>query len=384
MTPSRAECDTNLIIVGASARAAAFSALRAGIQPVCFDLFADRDLFRRCVAQRLPACLYPHGLVNAIRRLPPDIPLLYTGALENHPDLIASLARERPLWGNRPDVLRKVRSPWYWTQLLRNAGLPAPRIARQYPSEGQRWLIKPRRSGGGARIRFADNHAHPTRDEFLQEYIEGDSHSAVFVASQDEVHLIGITAQLIHQDWLGAGPFQYCGSIGPVLLTDQTTEMLKRIGHALARGCGLRGLFGIDFILRENTPWPVEINPRYTASVEVLEAALGVRAIALHRNCFTRANDAVSSNALANVFGKAILFARDSLTFPNDGPWDEKYDGDFAPVYLDVPHPGESIASRRPILTLFAQGETFLDCFHRLQKLAARTEAFLVEAKQSN
>ncbi len=35
-----------LLIVGASARAAAFSAMRAGFQPLCADRFADVDLSR--------------------------------------------------------------------------------------------------------------------------------------------------------------------------------------------------------------------------------------------------------------------------------------------------------------------------------------------------
>ncbi len=36
----------HLLIFGASARAAAFSALRAGLQPWCADLFADADALR--------------------------------------------------------------------------------------------------------------------------------------------------------------------------------------------------------------------------------------------------------------------------------------------------------------------------------------------------
>ena len=38
---------------------------------------------------------------------------------------------------------------------------------------------------------------------------------------------------------------------------------------------GLAGWFGVDFILRDGIPWPVEINPRYTASVEIHELASG-------------------------------------------------------------------------------------------------------------
>src|SRR5262245_61077027 len=48
-----------LMIFGASARAAAFSALRAGLEPWCADLFADRDLQARCSVARIAPSGYP-------------------------------------------------------------------------------------------------------------------------------------------------------------------------------------------------------------------------------------------------------------------------------------------------------------------------------------
>ena len=43
----------NLLILGASTRAAAFSALRAGLAPRCVDFFADRDLAAVCPVERV-------------------------------------------------------------------------------------------------------------------------------------------------------------------------------------------------------------------------------------------------------------------------------------------------------------------------------------------
>jgi hypothetical protein len=43
----------SLTIVGASARAAAFSAARAGFEPYAIDHFADRDLAELCPAVRV-------------------------------------------------------------------------------------------------------------------------------------------------------------------------------------------------------------------------------------------------------------------------------------------------------------------------------------------
>src|SRR5688572_27693749 len=94
-----------LTILGASARAAAASAIRAGFIPWTADLFADRDL-REMVpdAIRCPSEKYPVGLLDILKEAP-DAPWMYTGALENSPNLIRKLMEIRPLWGNGPEAL---------------------------------------------------------------------------------------------------------------------------------------------------------------------------------------------------------------------------------------------------------------------------------------
>src|SRR5262245_29259757 len=93
----------SLIVVGASARAAAYSAWRAGFAPLACDLFGDADLRRLC-----PWSLardYPAGLVATASQQPPCA-WLFTGGLENHPSIVDDIARERPLLGNAGDILR--------------------------------------------------------------------------------------------------------------------------------------------------------------------------------------------------------------------------------------------------------------------------------------
>src|SRR5438874_1078580 len=141
-----------LLIVGASARAAAFSALRAGLRPWCADLFGDVDLQAVCPAVTVARRDYPAGLASVVAQAP-QAPLVYTGALENRPKLVGRLAKLRPLWGNGPEVLRRVRRPWTVEAVLRQAGLPCPRTwqGRRLPSGG-RWLVKPLASAGGRAV----------------------------------------------------------------------------------------------------------------------------------------------------------------------------------------------------------------------------------------
>ncbi len=139
--------DRLLLVVGASARAAAGSVLRAGWQPLAVDLFADADLQAMCPAVRVAR--YPAEVATAARSLP-DAPWMYTGALENHPRVLAALARQRRLYGNPVEVVGGARDPWCWSAAAQRWDLPVPELSRhggRLPHDGT-WLCQSRRGKG--------------------------------------------------------------------------------------------------------------------------------------------------------------------------------------------------------------------------------------------
>jgi predicted ATP-grasp superfamily ATP-dependent carboligase len=390
----------NVLVLGASARAAAFSALRAGLRPWCVDLFADADLVGRCPAMRLRGD-YPNAFLDMIDLGPPG-PWLYTGGLENHPHLIGQLAARRALWGNGRSALALARAPENIAPAARAADLPAPTVirgARRLPHLG-RWLKKPLHGAGGKGITFCL--VYPDLEEplvlssrgagvadtvlcsgeewvgpecYLQQYIEGSPAAALYVALDGETRLLGLTRQLIGEPWLGAVPFHYCGSIAPLEVDDGLRRRLERLGEELTARARLRGLFGVDGILARDFFWPVEVNPRYTASVEVLEHALGLRALSWHRQAFVADAAPPAAPDRSAVVGKAILFARADLVFPADGPWRDVLRSppppDDMPDFADLPHPGDAIDVGRPVLTLFVRAG---DVDASLAALMARTK----------
>jgi len=379
-----------VLIVGASARAAAFSALRAGLQPECIDLFADADLAALCPTQRLAVRGYPRGF--ATRDLfRTQGPWLYTGGLENWPALIDRLAAARqPLWGNRGDVLRRSHSPLVLQKVLQDAKLPCPAIHvvdRGVPGEG-RWVLKPLCGSGGLGIRFWNGDLSllaSKRRTFLQEFIDGESCSAVYVGMGDDAFLLGVTRQLIGLDWLHAPAFHYCGSVGPLAVAPLVRQRIERLGQVLARGLSLRGLFGVDCILRDGTPWPVEVNPRYTASVEVLEHAVPVAALSWHGRVFhsARFEQPPDVPSATSFVGKAILFARVRLTFPVNGPWEKtlafRGPPHDLPAFADIPRAGECIQKGQPILTCFVRAESETACFGSLRQMAEDLDQWLFD-----
>ena len=377
--------DEHVLILGASTRAAAFSALRAGLRPWCADLFGDLDLRARCPVMTIAAGNYPVCFGHIMDQAPPG-PWIYTGALENRPGLVRRLARMRPLWGNDATVLAAVRSPATVEKTLRTAGLPCPAVSfpgAAVPSEG-RWLIKPRSGSGGRGIRFLMNQpSSPDKPSvYFQQYIEGEPCAAIYVSDGAVTRLLGVTRQLVGESWLHAAGFHYCGSIGPLSLAPPVREAFERLGTVLARECGLLGIFGIDCVLPDGIAWPVEVNPRYTASVEVLEYAIGFSALAWQRYVFEHAAQPpfpLSDNC--RLVGKAILYAKTPLFFPADGPWLDilRLPGPVhhLPAFADIPPVGQQIREGRPILTFFASGHSIAACVADLQRTAADLDHWL-------
>jgi predicted ATP-grasp superfamily ATP-dependent carboligase len=388
-----------LLILGASARAAAFSALRAGLVPTCVDLFADLDLAARARVARVEGRGYPDNLKHAALLAPPG-PWMYTGALENRPELIAALVGHdeggsRPLWGNGPEVLRAVRDPFRVASCLKEAGLLHPRClpAHRTPPRKLRWLLKPSKGAGGRGIREWDADRRPvdaphesrtnraavnSKRFYWQELVEGLPCSAVFIGDGSGARLLGATRQLVGDAVLGAKPFAYCGSIGPLALEAQAEAQFAAVGAVLAREFFLRGLFGVDAVLGQGGVWPVEVNPRYTASVEVLEHALGLSALGLHRAVFEHGDlGAVSSgpHRACRSVGKAILYAKADVRVPDTRAWLDTGSVSALPHAADIPHSGSTIPAGKPVLTVFAQADSAVECYRELRESARRFES---------
>jgi uncharacterized protein len=375
-----------LLIVGASARAAAYSAVRAGLIPLAIDLFADRDLaaVARCV--RVPPAAYPSGIVEAADDFPPG-PWIYTGALENRHDLVDLLTRRRPLWGNRAETLRLVRDPLRVEQTLHTAGLPVPGVRltpHGLPLDGS-WLCKPYASAGGygiapLRALDQDDRREPTlgRRSYYQERITGLPLSAVFVGCGAGARLAGVTLQLVG---FPKARFAYRGSLAPWPVSAAVEARIAALGEVLNSAFGLVGLFGVDLVLDGDTPWPVEINPRYTASVEVIELATQSPLLAVHRAACEGDDLAISLPPRGEPVhvAKEIVFATGDVVFLEETPFDEHHDlARFeVPEAADIPDPGARFCDGEPVLTVFARGLTPDETLDALAKVRRRWESRL-------
>jgi predicted ATP-grasp superfamily ATP-dependent carboligase len=179
--------------------------------------------------------------------------------------------------------------------------------------------------------------------------------------------VLGLTEQLVGLRAFGVRGHRWCGNLVPPRVpAGELLDQARATCSCLASAFALRGLFGVDFIWDGERAWTVEVNPRPTAS---LEAIRGVNAFRAHlQGCAGKlpSVDAAGSGAA----GKAVLFATDDVVVGDSERWLER-------GVRDVPHPGERIASGRPICTVVAQAATPDDALAQLEEQAARLRAEL-------
>jgi predicted ATP-grasp superfamily ATP-dependent carboligase len=283
-------------------------------------------------------------------------------------------------------VLQRVRDPMLLAGVFRKRGLAVPavrtaQIADDEPnSEPRHWLAKPRASGGGHGIAPADSDlgtaAEPRRGWYMQEQIDGTPASVVFVAAAGSATLLGISRQLVGEPSFGAHGYRYCGSIlaaaGDAQLAHDSALVAgaRCLVAAVAEEFGVVGVNGIDFIAREGVPYPIEVNPRYSASMEVGVRGYGLSVFGvLARACASGslpAFDVTRARRGAGAVGKAIVFARRDVVAGNTREWLSDS------TVRDVPWPGEPILRDRPVCTVFAEARDGAACHAALVRRAER------------
>jgi predicted ATP-grasp superfamily ATP-dependent carboligase len=327
-------------------------AVRDGRRVIAFDLFGDVDLRRR--ADRVVTARGLAALVDAAVAEAPGA-IVYGASFENHPALVERLGERHALLGNTPATLRAVRDPARLGAAL--GELPFPRTTVTPPSSG-RWLRKPLRGGGGTRVRQWRGGALPA-GTYLQERIDGLPCSAAAVGDGRDAVVLGVTEQLVGQRAFGVRGFRWCGNLVPPR-TPVAPEQVHAICSRLARAFALRGLFGVDFVWDGERAWTVEVNPRPTASLEVIG---GADVFGAHlRGCADELPRVDVERG--GAAGKAVLFATEEVVAGDSERWLER-------GVRDVPHTGERIAAGRPICTVVAQAATPGDVLALLDEQAA-------------
>lgn len=375
-----------LLIVGASTRAAAWSAVRAGFQPVCADQFADRDLQQ--IAEVVSVQQYPQSLPDDLTNISADA-WMFVGAMENHRRVLAQMQQNVPLGhycGPGLESLSQLRDPAWLAKKLAPLGCYPPVILEADRGESRadldtrRWLRKPLAGGGGRAISIAPPDQPGDEPCYWQQFIPGTPFSALYLLAPGQAELLMLSRQWIGvEEATAPTPFTYCGSVGPWPASTEMTQQLTEIGATLIAGVDDRGLLGVDLVWDGRKFWVVEVNPRYTASAELWELTTGRSAVGEHLAACGVTGVNLQMPQLASqspgLLGKLILYADQELIAPDLRRFLGSRPLWSTPFLADVPQAGSTIAAGWPICTLFARGATAEDCFDKLSRRADRIRA---------
>jgi predicted ATP-grasp superfamily ATP-dependent carboligase len=180
------------------------------------------------------------------------------------------------------------------------------------------------------------------------------------VAANRLARLVGVTKQLLGVNSSGGETFSYRGSVGPLRLTPGQAQTWQRIGTALADEFDLQGLFGVDAVVdAQGDLWPIELNPRYTASVEILERGLGVATLGWHVAACRDRRLPAEAPAANGWHAKAVVYAPCDLRIGDEmaAAFERSNEGRAWPEVADLPVPGSIIRRGQPIVTVFAAAD---------------------------
>jgi len=212
------------------------------------------------------------------------------------------------------------------------------------------------------------------RGSYLQQYMDGVPGSIVFVAAAGRAVPLGLSWQLVGHAGFGTSGYRYCGNIltsagDPVFAHDAALfDAACALADVVSEEFGLVGVNGIDFIARDGVPWAIEVNPRWSASMELVERAYGVSVFPLHAQACASGRrpdfDVRDARRRVRASGKAVVFARTDVVCGATEAWLAD------PNVRDVPHRGEAIPAGRPVCTVFAEGADAAECYGALVKRA--------------
>jgi len=363
-----------ILLTGLSTRALAESAAASTHGFVTLDFFGDRD--QRDLSEGYSLLrdfsmpFSPEGLLEASRGLEFDA-LVYTSNLENHPEVVEALARGRVLLGNSPESIRQVRDWQVLRRFCRESLISFPPTL--LPGEEKeadssiRWLLKPACSGGGHLIEQWDGRPLK-KTQVLQAYVTGTPASVLFAADGQKSVVLGLTEQLIGENGFGVSGQRWCGNILPFAPQKSASIFagLERAVSFFTRQFDLCGVNGIDIIVDDGpdgTPawYFLEVNPRYTGAMELVEHAYGLNIFRIHMEAMVGKLPGFSllNRISGSYYGKGIVFAKQDITVPETGAWLEKR-------RRDIPFPGDVVDAGHPVCTVFSQGDDRKSCLSNL------------------
>ena len=267
MKSQREGSKTLLGLFGASCRAAAQSARRAGVDSVwAWDDFLDADLIS--IAEAIPLSEFRLEENKDQEPSLDGLPIVLCGGMENQPDLVQALIERGVQCGTNGLMLRELRSVVHWEKwaLESGVGWPESFFVSEYLkgdrkngvraaaiASGNRWMCKSTVGAGGMRVQRFDSLEAFVRDfkshrdslteeiertsfdqtTYAQRMVDGITIGVSYCASSDGVRIAGIARGIVKGEFVAPREFIYRGNTAPYPVPEELREALQRFGNVV-------------------------------------------------------------------------------------------------------------------------------------------------------
>jgi len=226
-----------------------------------------------------------------------------------------------------------------------------------------------------AREKFNTTGKKLTGKILVQEFINGTPISSSVLSNGKGAVTLTVNKQFIGIKKLNApGRFTYCGHVTPANLDPDITVRVSEISNKIISKLNLIGSVGIDFVLKDNKIYFLEINPRFQDTIESVEKSKNINLVEKHINAVNgelEVNVNLDINSLNWYFGKGVLFADRTIKIGNLSN---------IPEVHDVPREGTLIREAEPVCTISVSGKSEAEVMKKLyEKVELINQFFHIE-----
>jgi uncharacterized protein len=333
-----------VLIAGFATRHVAQSAFNAGYDVCSVDHFCDQDLawYTKDREKFSDLADLPDAIGRICRRRKFDYFVPTSGA-EMLPTTIERL-------GTEPGSVSRFMDKLDTQAFFESISVPAPRILAEgeFPA-----MVKPRSGAGGWRNAVIRNDAamaawqelYENIPNIRQEIIDGIPASVSCLATGSQAMAIATNEQIL-RGGDGGSAYGFSGSLTPSV--NPAGNEMQALAAWIAAESGCVGTIGIDFVIGNDGPVTIEVNPRFQGTVDTVEMATGVNLFSLHLGAcqgMLPTEPPVASQAAC----RTILFADRDITVTGDL-------SRFREFVSDIPWPGTFFEEEQAVVSVYGWG----------------------------
>jgi uncharacterized protein len=333
-----------ILVVGFSTRHVAASAARAGYDVGAIDHFCDLDL---------KICSFACSRFEELGELPRMVQqfckdhqidaVITTSGAEDLQDIPV------PVLGTDPEVAARFLDKSLMQNFFEVNGFHVPRIAEpgEFPA-----ILKPCKGSGGWRNTYVSSEEEiqawkttfPGDQYLLQVVAPGIPASVCCATDGKNARALAVNLQILRGN--EQARFGFSGSLTPFI--HPLAGKMRDMAEAIAALSGCRGIIGIDFLVTDDQIFPIEVNPRFVATLDTIERATGLNLVRIHIDaCQGTLPEKIPEPDVFSI--RKILFAPYNLTICKDLT-------SLIPSVADIPAPCADFFAGEAVISVYGEG----------------------------